>query len=223
MSCKSVVNRAIWSGGIAGPCFRAAGSSPEAPDRKSRACHRAGANLGFLFHAQEQTDEARTHFEAALAITRELGNRRLEGNIIGALGRLHQDRGEVEQAGAHYESALAIHREVSDRRSEGSILAYMASLLHRHGSIDAAREALATGEPLLRQLDARLELGKLLCIRAEIERGSGNTAVALTTLSEAEHLAFAIGSGPDSELGRMIAKLRQVLTAKLSHQGRACV
>ena len=90
----------------------------------------------------------------------------------------------------------------------------MASLLHGQGSIDAAREALATGEALLRQVDARLELSRLLCIRSEIERGSGNPAAALMTLSEAEALALAIGSGPDSELGRMIAKLRQALAAK---------
>jgi predicted ATPase/Tfp pilus assembly protein PilF len=181
------------------------------------------ANLGFLFHAQEQPDEARTHFEAALAIMRELGNRRLEGIIIGGLGKLHQDRGEVEQARAHFESALAIHRMVSDRRSEGLILAHMASLLHRQGSVEAAQEALATGEPLLRQVDARLELGQLLCIRAELEHGSRNTATALTTLSEAEGIAIRIGAGPDSELGRMIAKLRRTLTTKPSNQDRACV
>jgi predicted ATPase/Tfp pilus assembly protein PilF len=171
------------------------------------------ANLGLLYHTQERTEEARAHFEAALAIERELGNRRMEGIIIGALGRLHQDRGEVEQARTHYESALAIHRMVSDRRSEGLVLAYMASLLHHQGSAEAAQEALATGEPLLRQVDARLELGQLLCIRAELEHGSGNTAAALTTLGEAEDLAFAIGSGPDSELGRMIARLRQTLAS----------
>jgi predicted ATPase len=171
-------------------------------------------NLGSLYLTQEQPVEARAHFEAALAIERELGNRRLEGTIIGALGRLHQGRGEMELARAHYESALAIHRAMSDRRSEGIVLAYMASLLHRQGSLEAAREALATGEPLLRQLDARQELGQLLCIRAEVEHGSGNPAAVLTTLSEAEALALGTSSGPDSELGRMIAKLRQTLDAR---------
>ena len=171
-------------------------------------------NLGSLYQTQELPVEARAHFEAALAIERELGNRRLEGTIIGALGRLHQGRGEMELARAHYESALAIHRAMSDRRSEGFVLAYMASLLYRQGSLEAAREALATGEPLLRQLDARQELGQLLCIRAEVEHGSGNPAEALATLSEAEALALGTSSGPDSELGRMITKLRQTLGSR---------
>jgi hypothetical protein len=63
-------------------------------------------------------------------------------------------------------------------------------------------------------LDARQELGQLLCIRAEVEHGSGNPAAVLTTLSEAEALALGTSSGPDSELGRMIAKLRQTLDAR---------
>jgi len=172
------------------------------------------ANLGLLYHAQERTEEARAHFEESLAIERELGNRRMEGTVIGALGRLHQDRGDMELARTHYESSLAIHRAMNDRRSEGVVLARMASLLHRQGSIAAAKEALATAEPLLRQVDARLELGELLCIRAEVEQGSGNPTAALTTLGEAEALAQHLGSGPDSDLGRMIAKLRQTLGAR---------
>jgi predicted ATPase len=170
-------------------------------------------NLGSWCHTQELTEEARGYFEAASAIERELGSRRLEALIIGALGRLDQDRGELELARAHYESALALHRAMGDRRSEGIFLAHMASLLHRQSSNEAAREALATGEALLRQVNARLELGQLLSIRAELEHGSGNTAAALTTLGEAEGLAAEIGSGPDSELGRMIARLRQTLAA----------
>jgi tetratricopeptide (TPR) repeat protein len=174
-------------------------------------------NLGSMYRVQGLTPEAHAHLEAALAIQRQLGNRRMEGSVIDALGRLHQDRGDFAQARAHYDSALAIHRAIGDRRSEGIVLAHLASLLHAQGSTGAAREALATGEPLLRQFDARLELGELLCVRAEVEHGSGNTGAARTTLSEAEALAQHLGSGPDSELGRMITKLRQTLDAR-SHQ-----
>jgi hypothetical protein len=59
-----------------------------------------------------------------------------------------------------------------------------------------------------------MELGQLLCVRAEVEHGSGYTGAARTTLSEAEALAQHLGSGPDSELGRMIRKLRKTLGAR---------
>jgi serine/threonine protein kinase/tetratricopeptide (TPR) repeat protein len=171
-------------------------------------------NLGFLYQVQELTEEARAHFEAALAIVREMGNRRLEGGIIRALGKLHQDRGDMELARTHYESALAIHRAMDDGRAEGITLAQLAGLLQCQGAIGEAQEALAIGEPLLRQVDARMELGQLLCVRAEVEHGSGYTGAARTTLSEAEALAQHLGSGPDSELGRMIRKLRKTLGAR---------
>jgi hypothetical protein len=90
----------------------------------------------------------------------------------------------------------------------------MASLLRREGSHDAAREALVIGERLLRQADTPLELGQLLCTRAELEQDGGDSAAALTSLREAEGLADRIRSGPDSQLGRMIAKLRQTLVAR---------
>jgi hypothetical protein len=70
------------------------------------------------------------------------------------------------------------------------------------------------GERLLRQADAPLELGQLLCIRAELEQDSGDAAAAVATLREAEDLADRIRSGPDSQLGRMIAKLRRTLVAR---------
>jgi tetratricopeptide (TPR) repeat protein len=171
-------------------------------------------DLGSLYQTLGRIDEARAHLEAARVIERELGSQRSEGYLCGALGRYHQDHGEVAIARAHYDSALAIHRAIGDRRSEGVILAHLASLLLRQGSIGPARKAVTTGETLLRQVDARLELGQLLCIRAELEHGTGNTSAAFTTLGEAEDIAIRIGTGPDSELGRMIAKLRQTLAVK---------
>jgi serine/threonine protein kinase/tetratricopeptide (TPR) repeat protein len=168
-------------------------------------------DLGSLYQALGRIDEAREHLEAARVIEGELGSQRLKGNLHGALGRFQQDHGEVAIARAQYDSALAIHRALGDRRSEGIILANLASLHHRQGEVEATKEALASGEPLLRELDARLELGQLLCVRAELEHGSGNVEAALATFVEAEELATGLGSGPDSDLGRMIAKLRRML------------
>ena len=168
-------------------------------------------NLGALHAAQKRMEEARAHYEQALAIHRELGNRRLEANLIADLGKLHQDQGQMEEARGHYEAALAIHREVGDGRYEGVTLTHLAGLLQHQGSNEAARDALTAGERLLREVGARLELGELLCMRAELEHGGGNVEAAMATFGEAEALAVEFGSGSDSELGRMLAKLRRLL------------
>jgi hypothetical protein len=44
-----------------------------------------------------------------------------------------------------------------------------------------------------------------------VERRDGKAAPARTTLGEVEALAAEIGSGPDSELGQLLERLRSAL------------
>ena len=74
--------------------------------------------------------------------------------------------------------------------------------------MEAAREALKASEAILREVKAVPDLGKLLCIRAELELRSEIGADAQAILAEAEALAIQSGSGPESELGRMLAQAR---------------
>ena len=61
------------------------------------------------------------------------------------------------------------------------------------------------------ELGQRIELGKLLCSRGELERVGGRLDAARACLEEAAALATETGAGPDSELGRAVAKLREAL------------
>ena len=66
--------------------------------------------------------------EAALAISRELGQLQLEGKVLSSLGNLHHEQGQIEEARCNYKAALAIHREIGDRRGEGIALGNMGDL-----------------------------------------------------------------------------------------------
>jgi tetratricopeptide (TPR) repeat protein len=178
-------------------------------DRRLEGSHLG--NLSVMRRDQGRMEEAVAAGELALAIARSAGDRRGEGTTLGNLGLLQHDLGRTAEARTQYEAALAIHREVGDRRYEGATLTYLADLLHHQGAIEAARNALASGEQLLRQVGARLELGELLFMRAEFEVRDGNVKAAEATLAEAEALAVEFGSGPDSVLGRGLAKLRRLL------------
>ncbi len=57
--------------------------------------------------------------EQALAISREIGDRRGEGDHLGNLGLAYADLGETRKAIDYHEQALAISREIGDRRGEG--------------------------------------------------------------------------------------------------------
>jgi hypothetical protein len=84
------------------------------------------------------------------------------------------------------------------------------------GRIEEARVELAAGETLLREVGDRLVLGSLLCVRAEFARRIGDLPAAHAALHEAETLAGEVGAGPDSGLGRQLAKVHQTLAQNSS-------
>ena len=132
----------------------------------------------------------------------------MEGVCLGDLGDLNHDEGRFDDARTCYEAALVIHREVRDRRSEGIAHVRLGKLSLQGGVINEARQELAAGEAIIREVGDPIELGKLLCARGELESGTGEEAAARTTLGEVEALANRLEAGPDSELGRKLAKLR---------------
>jgi tetratricopeptide (TPR) repeat protein len=178
------------------------------------------SNLGLVSQDQELEDQAVECFDRALAIHREVGNQRLEGVVLAALGSFHRDRGEMELARDRYEKALARHRAVDNRRSEATTLAELARCLFKQRLIDEAWETLATAEAMLRELDASQGLSHALCTRAELEHERGHAPAAHASLREAEGIAARIGSGPESELGRRIARLRHELVLRAGRGAR---
>jgi predicted ATPase/class 3 adenylate cyclase/Tfp pilus assembly protein PilF len=168
-------------------------------------------NLGLVHYSQGGFEEARAHYGAALAIAREVGDRRHEGFVLGVLGNMHLDQGQTVAARTHFEQALVVHRAVGSRRFEGAVLGSLGSLLARQGRIGEAREALLAGEALLREVGDRMELGNLLCIQGRAEFAVGDIVLARSKLAEAQTMADAMGAGPDSDLGRTIATLREAL------------
>jgi tetratricopeptide (TPR) repeat protein len=66
-----------------------------------------------------QVELAIEYHQQALAIAKEIGDRRNEGTWFGNLGLAYADQGQVERAIEYYEQALAISKEIGDRRNEG--------------------------------------------------------------------------------------------------------
>ncbi len=160
-------------------------------------------------------------YQAALAIAREVGNRRREGVVLGFLGALEREQGRLDEARDHYDQALAIHRAVGNRRYEGAVLAHLGDLLAQCGQRDQARALLAVGEAHLRELGENLELAALLCVRGHLELDAGEWAKAAAALEEAVGNAAAVGVEPDSQLWKDIAKLRDAIGSSSRSPGPA--
>ena len=72
--------------------------------------------------------------EQRLAIAREIGDRRAEGNALGNLGMAYHSLGEYGRALEFYEEDLAIARETRDRHREGTTLWNLSLALERIGN-----------------------------------------------------------------------------------------
>jgi predicted ATPase/class 3 adenylate cyclase/predicted negative regulator of RcsB-dependent stress response len=168
-------------------------------------------NLGILHSRQGELRHAADCYAAALRIYRETGNRRGEGVALGQIGELHQMLGEHDDARARFDEALRIHREVGNRRFEGGVLTSLGDLLLSEGKLGPSLEALDAGERLLRDVGDPLSVAKLLCVKGRARIAGGDAGAARALLAEAESIGARVGANAASELGTLIAGLRDAL------------
>lgn len=75
-------------------------------------------NLGDAYRTMGHTEWAIKHFEKALAIARQSGNKHSEGNSLGNLGLAYRDLGQVEQAKSYLQQALTIFEKINSPSAE---------------------------------------------------------------------------------------------------------
>ena len=85
--------------------------------------------------------------------------------------------------------------------------------LARGGEAAQAQAALAQAESLLQAVGDPVSRGLLATQRAELAWLAGEREAVAAALHEAEGLATAAAAGPESELGRAVARLRERLAA----------
>jgi tetratricopeptide (TPR) repeat protein len=156
---------------------------------------------GHLLHFSGQTPKALTHFEQALSIHREVGDRRAEGLVLGNLGGLHHEKGKVAEALTHYERSLAIAREVGNRRNEGHVLSKLGTLHKEQGRIAEAlthfEQAIAIAREVGNRRSECVVLGNLGGLHLE----HGRIAEALTHYEQALAIAREVGDRRSEGLG----------------------
>jgi predicted ATPase/predicted negative regulator of RcsB-dependent stress response len=142
--------------------------------------------LGHMESAAGQSQEARNHYETALAIYRTLGSRRSEGITLDTLGTLHAGQGRREEAEANYRAALAISREVGDRHAEGLALSHLGTQDNIQGRGEEARAHHEAALAIFREIgDRRLEgtilgyLGSMHLVHGRMEEARTHFEVEL--------------------------------------------
>ena len=133
-------------------------------------------NLGNAFSHLGEVEKAIEYYKQALAISKEIGDRRGEGNRLGNLGLAFSHFGEVEKAIEYYEQALAISKEIDDRRGEGDHLGNLGVAFSYLGEVEKAIEYYKQALAISKEIGDRRGEGNRL----------GNLGLAFSHLGEVE-------------------------------------
>lgn len=131
------------------------------PLEQARRLNQLSASL----RQQGRTAEALDRSEAALALSRELGNQRGEALSLNSMALALARRGDAASAIARFEEALELLAALGDAHSEGQVLANIGGLKRREGDEEQARSCwrnalvrLDPESPEHRRLAAELRL-----------------------------------------------------------------
>jgi tetratricopeptide (TPR) repeat protein len=133
-----------------------------------------------------EIDEGAACFDEGLRISRELGDRNLEGAFVGALGVIEAERKNYEAAIVLCEQTLVIGRELGDTRREGQCRLNIALFCIELGRFDEAWDQSVQTEPLLAGSPGARALLEL--IRAQVLHHRGHSGDARTLARTAKEV-----------------------------------
>ena len=97
-------------------------------------------NLGSAYLNMGQVEKAIDYYQEALVISKEIDDRRGEGNDLGNLGNAYLNMGQVEKAIEYYQKALVILKEIGDKRGEETYLGNLGTAYRNLGQVEKAIE-----------------------------------------------------------------------------------
>lgn len=149
---------------------------------------------GFLARRRERLDDARDHFEQAVAISRRIGSQRLLVRALKGCAQIERDSGRPAKSIPYYEEAVSHCREIGDRMLLAHTIRHLGDA---HQDVDELRRAEASyGEALSLYRGSRsVRLGDLAnAVRpfAILKERLGDRSAAIDLWTEAHELYSSI-------------------------------
>jgi len=164
-------------------------------------------NLGECYRIQRNLDRAREVLAEARVLLVAVGDESTVASVDGTSGRIWRDVGDHDRAMTHYKAAIEIFARLGERLSQGVATGDIAALHLADGRHAEAAAAVERSEALLSGVGRGVSLAVVLCVKAEIALATGHSDTALEVLEEARGIAEKLGTEPDSDLGRAIARV----------------
>ncbi|WP_327099116.1 tetratricopeptide repeat protein [Nocardia vinacea] len=171
-------------------------ADPPRPGRYADNGRAAGtANRRAQCRTRRHLAEAYGHFQTALRLTREIGNRSGEAHVLGSLA-LVLDESQYPQARDHLDRALLLHRQADNQLGEALVLDKLGTLCRRHGMLDEAHRYHRQAVELFGSLGNRSDMAAALNGLGETVRACDDAAQAIRDHSAALELATETGNTP---------------------------
>ena len=148
---------------------------------------------GTALHASGSIEEARTHLAAALQISRETGDMRVEASVLNELGDLLTNEGHVDEGRAHLENALSLARKLADRSLECAALNGLGTSSNNLGRTDEARTHYEAALACARAAGDRRWEGGVLGNLGQVDAVQGQLQVARVHFEEGLAVARELG------------------------------
>lgn len=131
-------------------------------------------DLGVLYLALGEMDQARDYLEDARHAWKELNDRRRQAASLSQLGRLYAQLGDLETALSHHRHALTLRRETGDQRGVASSLSKLGLVYQWRGELAQAhnhyQQALAILRHLGRPWSEAVALRNLASLNEELDQ-----------------------------------------------------
>jgi len=119
-------------------------------------------DIGWLYANQGRYEEALDHYQEALDIHREVGNRTGEGTSLNNIGLVYYEQGRYEEALDHYQQALEVARTVDNRTGEGITLNNIGLVYAAQGRYEEALNHYQQALAIAREVNNRSGEGRTL-------------------------------------------------------------
>ena len=134
------------------------------------------------------------HFNSALVLFHELGNRSGVASVTGNIGNVYASTGDFPAALEHYNSALALHHELGDRRGVAIVTGNIGNVYASTGDFPAALEHYNSALALNHELGNRLGVAFVTGNIGIVYRSTSDYPAALDHYNSALALYHELGN-----------------------------
>ena len=136
-------------------------------------------DVGVTYYFQSRYEQALRHFEQALRLSRETGDRKEVAASLNNIGLIHRIQGRYEDALAHYRESLAVEREIGNRRGIASSFNNVGSVYLSQRRFEKALAQYRKALAVHRELKYESGVADVLNNMGIVRREQGNYEGAL--------------------------------------------